>query len=89
MEARFVSVLAPNGIRAGLAGMRVFRGLWSRNPADVPGFRHVSFSMKLAKRDCVPLARLRERVGGEGNGHGKPALHYLGRRPAMIVSPPL
>src|SRR4030066_44171 len=43
------------------------------------------FSVKLAKRDLVPLARLRERAGGEGNVHGASSFHILGRQIAMNV----
>ena len=36
-----------------------------------------SFNVKLAKRDAVSLARLRERAGERGNGHHE--FHYSGR----------
>jgi hypothetical protein len=41
-------------------------------------------NMRLAKRDCIPLA-LWERVRREGNGRGESLFHNLGQRFAMTV----
>ena len=43
------------------------------------------FNVKLAKRDFVPLARLRERARGEGIVYGESSFHILGRRLTMNV----